>query len=118
MTDEIHVISKLQSIGYSSYREYLNSDHWKTTRKNFFSRSQRIIKMKREGGICCEFCRTSGKINLHHKTYERLGCERTTDLIILCDGCHQTVHDLNRSVSLPTRTKQVRKLLKITQQKE
>lgn len=29
-----------------------------------------------------------GDLHLHHKTYERLGCERDDDVELLCTNCH------------------------------
>jgi 5-methylcytosine-specific restriction endonuclease McrA len=93
-----------------NYKSYLSSNAWKETRARFFNRSQRVLLMRRRyGRIVCEFCKYRGKFNLHHKTYERLGRERTTDLIILCDDCHEKVHSLDKKIPLPTRTKMVRK---------
>ncbi len=51
---------------------------------------------KRERLLCergrrCERCgrpQTDCELQLHHKTYERLGCERDDDLEILCLACH------------------------------
>jgi hypothetical protein len=65
------------------------------------------------GFIVCEFCKRRRKFNLHHKTYERLGHERTTDLIILCDDCHTEVHQMDERIPLTTRTKKVRKLHRV-----
>lgn len=110
MTDEKHIKYHLSRLGYDSYHDYLQSSHWLEKRKYFFEHSQRIIAMRRNGGVCCEFCKLKTKVNLHHKTYERLGNERTTDLIILCDDCHNTIHDMDRSITLPSRTRRLRKL--------
>ena|SRR4030067_1418798 len=95
------------------YVEYLKSEHWKETRRRFFERSQRVLMMRRKyGRIVCEFCKKFGKFNLHHKTYERLGRERTTDLIILCDDCHLEVHEIAKmeKLGLKAATKRIRKI--------
>lgn len=31
-------------------------------------------------------------LNLHHKTYKRLGCERPEDVVLICERCHSRVH--------------------------
>jgi len=59
--------------------------------------------------IICEFCHSDSKFNFHHKTYERLGNERDTDLVILCDNCHERVHDLAKKIGISTAMKRVRK---------
>lgn len=112
MTDEKHLIYHLNKLGYKSYREYLVSDHWLSFKKYFYKNSNRIITMRKNGGLHCEFCKCQAKLNLHHKTYERLGNERSTDLIILCDNCHNTIHQMDRSISLPSRTRRLRKKIK------
>ena len=44
----------------------------------------------------CELCKSTYFLQLHHTNYIRLGCERLSDVVILCggpDGCHQLQHD-------------------------
>jgi hypothetical protein len=36
------------------------------------------------------------KFSLHHMTYERVGQEQLSDLVLLCVGCHTTVHALEK----------------------
>ena len=60
------------------YLEVLNSKRWQELRKRLIS--------ERFG---CERCgQIMGTLQLHHKTYERLGCELDEDLELLCLGCH------------------------------
>ena len=67
------------------YSEYLLTTHWQWTRR------QRL----RIAGYRCERCHsTRARLEVHHKTYERLGQERMDDLTVLCDGCHKETHDL------------------------
>jgi 5-methylcytosine-specific restriction endonuclease McrA len=44
-----------------------------------------VIKLR---GAKCERCGRAGDLELHHKTYERLGNERFSDLELLCNPCH------------------------------
>lgn len=37
----------------------------------------------------CEACGQGPPLELHHKTYDRLGRERIADLELLCRGCHE-----------------------------
>lgn len=67
-----------------NYDSYLQSKHWKT-----FSAAYRK-KHKR----CCEFCGSIGRTELHHITYERLGRERNSDVVLLCEDCHAEIHVL------------------------
>ena len=68
------------------YAEYIQSKEWRAKRK------QRI---KFDGGSCRGFHWLPKKSNLqvHHKTYKRLGDESVRfDLITLCDKHHKRVH--------------------------
>lgn len=66
----------------SPYASYLKSSAWKRVRKAAIARVH---------GICERCGRTeySRRLEVHHKTYERLGCERSDDLVVLCTECHQ-----------------------------
>jgi hypothetical protein len=49
----------------------------------------------------CERCGLFGRdFDLHHKTYERFGEERSGDVEYLCKGCHR-VADQERRAQLP-----------------
>lgn len=71
------------------YRALLSSARWKALRKERIRRA-----MHR-----CERCqRAQGdrrNLQLHHLTYERLGRELDTDLILLCKKCHE-IADIER----------------------
>ena len=61
------------------YDAHIRSAQWKGTRAAIF--------MMR--GAKCEDCGYgSATLQLHHLTYERMGNERLTDLVILCRKCH------------------------------
>lgn len=70
----------------SDYRQYLKSKHWKDKRNKI--RKQRCNK--------CERCKSTIKLQVHHKTYERIGCEKDEDLELLCEICHIEEHKLLR----------------------
>ena len=65
------------------YLAYLASDTWTKIRCDMF--------MLRDGK--CELCGKAGT-QVHHLTYENLGHEEPTDLILLCGKCHQKEHGL------------------------
>ena len=82
------------------YREvYLKSDHWQQLRRR---------KLEGDGvlGPCnhCEVCGRPGFevtqaplggeviLDIHHKTYVRLGFELMDDLEVLCRDCHNSRH--------------------------
>jgi len=71
------------------YKEYLNSEEWKKTRKAFKSKSC---------GRCFICERKSGSMEVHHKTYYRNGVsilhnEKDSDLALLCHTCHDRLHE-------------------------
>lgn len=65
------------------HRRYIASKAWKQRRASVVMRSN----------LACERCGatfgTAAALDVHHKTYERLGHERDTDLEVLCSSCHQ-----------------------------
>jgi hypothetical protein len=65
------------------YSEYLQTEHWAETRKAAMRRAR----------YACQLCGAKGRLNVHHKTYERRGCEEPNDLIVLCQDCHAKFHD-------------------------
>ena len=72
------------------YREYLKTTHWENIRETC---------KKRHGGKCA-VCNSPEKIEVHHRTYENLGCEKPGDVIPLCDSCHDLFHK-NKKLAPP-----------------
>jgi len=73
-----------------SYPEYLQTDHWQNLRKRALGRAH----------YRCQLCNTNGtQLDVHHRTYERLGHERLGDLTVLCTDCHAKYH--GRSAAAP-----------------
>ncbi len=68
------------------YEDYLQSDVWKRTRE---------LALEYYGDKCC-LCNSADNLNVHHRTYERKGNERLSDLIVLCRDCHATYHGVDR----------------------
>lgn len=66
------------------YLEYINSEKWQEVRKRFFS--------SKFDQFCYVCHRSDVSLDLHHKTYKRLGDEYLRDLILLCRKCHQLTH--------------------------
>lgn len=69
-----------------AYSEYLKSAGWQT---------RRAAALKRAGHRC-QVCNGDKRLEVHHRTYERLGHERAADLVVLCRDCHQLFHDNGR----------------------
>lgn len=64
-----------------SYIQYLKTIHWSN-----------IKNKKLLINPCCQECGSSIKLNIHHKTYKRLGKEKLTDLVTLCHKHHSKLH--------------------------
>lgn len=73
---------RLQTLGFQTYDEYLQSEHWKSFKKKYRSSGLPLR---------CKVCGL-GPIQLHHVTYERLGKENVTDVRALCRFHHTEVH--------------------------
>lgn len=66
--------------------EYLFSEHWSKTRRRLFGKN----RQKRY----CAGCRKDDvSLDVHHKTYTRLGNEKLRDLILVCRDCHSKIHE-------------------------
>jgi 5-methylcytosine-specific restriction endonuclease McrA len=66
------------------YGTYILSPEWKRKR-------QWALEF---WGNRCSLCNSPENLQVHHRTYERLGDEAITDLIVLCDGCHKRHHGI------------------------
>lgn len=66
----------------ANYHSYLASLWWKEQRD----------KALEYAGYRCQLCNSPDELNVHHRTYERLGCELPQDLTVLCKTCHYWFH--------------------------
>ncbi len=71
----------------------LRSMPWPEYRMTREWRSRRNSVLLRAGNRC-ELCGARGRLEVHHKTYERYGDELLGDLIALCRSCHQRFHGI------------------------
>lgn len=75
------------------YLRVINSARWRALK-------QRVIKRR---GRRCQRCHADDvPIELHHKTYARLGRERAADVELLCLACHE-IADKQRAADTVTR---------------
>lgn len=65
------------------YYKYLRTQAWEETRQKVFRRD----------GFKCVLCGEAKDLNVHHITYENLGAEKVSDLVTLCQACHESVHN-------------------------
>ena len=78
--------NQLARYGFKSYRDYLYSDHWQKLRERY-----RASKLPQVCFVCWD-----PNVDLHHKTYRRLGEEKLTDLLPLCRLHHDLAHKLDQ----------------------
>ena len=89
LQDEVDVkITLLESLrkNYKAeeidYYSYLKTQAWEEMRQKIFRRD----------GFKCVICHEAKNLNVHHITYENLGAEKESDLVTLCQACHEKVH--------------------------
>ncbi len=73
---------------------YMKTSKWKRKRK---------AKLDRVGRRSEKCNSVTGRMDVHHKTYERLGNERLEDLIVLCTRCHE-IEDERRAAEAKQRS--------------
>ena len=67
-----------------TYAAYRKTNHWHKARAAALARA----------GNRCQVCACKTHLQVHHNTYKNLGEEKPEDLVVLCDSCHETFHDL------------------------
>ena len=63
--------------------EYLKSPHWQSVRLWALERAEKR----------CQLCAATGKLDVHHNTYDRVGHERPSDVVVLCRDRHSRFHE-------------------------
>ena len=66
------------------YDEYLQTSHWLRMR----------IAALEYAEERCQVCYSDEDLAVHHRTYERRGMERLSDLTVLCKTCHADFHKI------------------------
>jgi len=68
-----------------NYRRYLLEDpEYKRKKKRVYNRDR---------GRCRVCGKPAGMWEIHHLTYERMFCEKQSDMITVHVGCHSNIHD-------------------------
>jgi len=68
-------------INYKKYFKYINGGRWENRREQYWDNHDRDCY------VCGEFA-----LELHHRIYDNLGDEKDSDLVPLCEDCHEEVH--------------------------
>ena len=100
---ELKMTNNRKELSKGEYYSYICSDSWQIVRKRY--RESKLLKI-------CYCCGADDEpLDLHHKTYKRLGSERLTDLCKVCRSCHRKIHELAKRKRIPlwSATKQIRK---------
>ena len=73
------------------YNAYINGPRWRDN-------PARLLELKAAGFRCrlCNASENEAQLEVHHRTYERLGRERADDLTTVCHECHLGVTDMLR----------------------
>jgi hypothetical protein len=85
MAKQNHFNRYLQTQGIT-YQQYLASEHWQDVRRRYWA-------CKLHDRTCFACHKGDRPLEVHHKTYKRMGAERLHDLCLLCRDCHQSTHD-------------------------
>ncbi len=90
---------------YENYSNFIRSNAWRSKRKKF-------LASKLFTG-CCWICGSKNRIQVHHKTYVRIGKEKLNDLVALCENCHNELHDkLSEKINSRANWNEVRRMRK------
>lgn len=84
---------RLEALRALSEREYLRTPEWRRTRAAALVRAGHRCSLDRS--------HTDG-LEVHHNTYERVGAELASDLVVLCRSCHRLHHQANGRPRRPT----------------
>src|SRR5712672_3868639 len=73
------------------YYSYIISSRWRDS-------PARLAELKASGFRCriCNASEAEAQLQVHHRSYERLGNEQVCDLTTLCADCHCMVTDMLR----------------------
>ena len=74
---------RLAELRTMPYADYLQSPEWRERRKQALDWARNA----------CQLCNSPQEpLNVHHRTYDRLGAELPADLVVLCKKCHEKFH--------------------------
>ena len=76
-------VDRAEELQRMPYRDYLRTPEWRVTR---------AAALERAGHSCSLDVTHTEELEVHHRTYERLGRELAADLVVLCQVCHALHH--------------------------
>ena len=87
MTSDNEHEETIQYLRALPYEQYLQSKHWRED-----VRPAAIERADRRCQLCGRKTGVPWPLNVHHNTYDRLGAELDSDVIVLCQRCHERHH--------------------------
>lgn len=75
---------------YKRYSEYLQSEHWSVLRSAKFM----------VAGRYCQVCKYGDLLHVHHIRYKNLYDCTVSDLVVLCEACHNDFHNACRKFGI------------------
>lgn len=83
--------ARMLALGVKKYADYLATAHWLDVKARWKASS--LFR----GWVCSSNgCDSRKGLSLHHWTYERVGNEELTDLVLVCEDCHKRIHHIER----------------------
>jgi len=82
--------ARLKQLQKMPYGDYLESPEWDAVRKRAYALAE----------YRCQLCNKDGELHTHHRSYDRIGCEKDCDVIVLCKRCHGKFHGANALMSI------------------
>jgi hypothetical protein len=99
----IHDINKYYSIKQKKNNKNRNKDAHAFYLTTDWWAHRRVVALQLDGTKCTK-CDALSNLQVHHKTYKNVWCERDEDLTTLCELCHMKEHDIKPIVNIPITT--------------
>jgi restriction endonuclease Mrr len=77
---------RLAELRAMPHQQYLRTPEWRKTRASALQRASHRCSLDRTH---------TDRLEVHHNSYDRVGDELPSDLIVLCHACHQLHHQAN-----------------------
>lgn len=75
-------LERLEQLRQMRYHDYLRTPECMRKRYGALMRA----------GHRCQICNSNHSLRIHHRSYERLGCELLSDNLVMCSECHELFH--------------------------
>lgn len=73
------------------YQQHLRSPEWAVVRRLALE----------QAAHACRLCGSDERLDVHHRTYDRLGAELLADVVVLCRSCHNRHHQAATTTTRP-----------------